>query len=138
MPYIPKNSQKILKKHYNINRKIKNKNTPLVITIAICVIVIAAVMFIYAQLASYDREILAQKNEIEELRKEKNILSGELKGIKSSLQVQEEAMYKLGMVYPEDSQIVYVDTKEDTKDLDINYNVFLSPIVSVLRSFTQD
>lgn len=138
MPNISKNSHEKLKKHYNIKRNLKKKNIPLVITMAICVMVIASVTFMYAQLASFDREILVQKNEIEELKKEKNILMGDLKGIKSSSQIQEEAMYKLGMIYPEEFQVVYVDTKEETKDLNVNYNVFLSPIVSVLRSFTQD
>ena len=47
-------------------------------------------------------------------------------------------MYKLGMVYPSEDQIVYIDSGEEEKVGDINYNVFLSPIVSVLRSFTRD
>ena len=92
----------------------------------------------YSQIAGLDREILSQKNEIEELNKTKTTLVGEIKAVKSSSQIAEEAMYKLGMVYPSEDQIVYIDSGEEENRKDINYNVFLSPIVSVLRSFTRD
>ena len=92
----------------------------------------------YSQIAGLDREILKQKAEIDELNKTKISLVGEIKAVKSSEQIAEEAMYKLGMVYPSEDQIVYIDSGEEKNLADINYNVFLSPIVSVLRSFTRD
>lgn len=122
-------------------RKVQNKilqNKPLLLTISIVIIIVFSVTYIYSQLAGMDREILVQKQKIEELEKTKMSLAGEIQGIKSSSQVQDEAMYKLGMIYPSESQIVYIDTKTQKETKDVNYNVFLSPIVSVLRSFTKD
>ena len=125
-------------KSYNIYRNQLLKNKPFVLTMAIVIMVFAAVLIMYSQIAGLDREILRQKAEIEELNKTKTTLVGDIKAVKSSAQIAEEAMYKLGMVYPSEDQIVYIDSGEEEKVGDINYNVFLSPIVSVLRSFTRD
>ena len=92
----------------------------------------------YSQIANLDRQILSTKHEINELTKTKMTLAGDLKGIKSQIEVADIAMYKLGMVYPDDWQIVYIDTKSKETEGDVNYNVFLSPIVSVLRSFNKN
>ena len=125
-------------KSYNIYRNQLLKNKPFILTMAIVIMVFAAVLIMYSQIAGLDREILRQKAEIEELNKTKPTLVGDIKAVKSSAQIAEEAMYKLGMVYPSEDQIVYIDSGEEEKVGDINYNVFLSPIVSVLRSFTRD
>ncbi len=132
-----KSTDKIVKKRYN-RRKEKYKNKPFMFTMIIVAFVLISVIVMYSQIASLDRQILAQQAKIEELTKVKNTLAGEVKGIRSSAEVADEAMYRLGMVYPKENQIVYVDSSEEEKIGDINYNVFLSPIVSVLRSFTKD
>ncbi|MBU5669092.1 septum formation initiator family protein [Peptoniphilus sp. MSJ-1] len=133
-----KKATKTSKKRYNINRNRFLQNKPFLLTMAIVIIVIAATTLMYTQIAGLDREILKQKNEIDELNKTMSTLTGEIKKVKSSSQIAEEAMYKLGMIYPSEDQIVYIDSKEEKTTGDINYNVFLSPIVSVLRSFTKD
>jgi len=133
-----KKATKIIKKRYNINKNKFLNNKPFMFTMAIVLIVIAATTIMYSQIAGLDREILKQKNEIEELNKTMSTLSGEIKKVKSSSQIAEEAMYKLGMIYPSEDQIVYLDSKEEKNTANINSNVFLSPIVSVLRSFTKD
>lgn len=129
---------KISNKSYNIYRNRLLNNRPFIFTIAIVIIIFAAVIILYSQVAGLDREILRQKAEIEELNKTKTTIVGDIKAVKSSAQIAEEAMYKLGMVYPSEDQIVYIDSGEEEKVGDINYNVFFSPIVSVLRSFTRD
>lgn len=133
-----KKATKTSKNRYNINRNRFLQNKPFLLTMAIVIIVIAATTLMYTQIAGLDREILKQKNEIDELNKTMSTLNGEIKKVKSSSQIAEEAMYKLGMIYPSEDQIVYIDSKEEKATGDINYNVFLSPIVSVLRSFTKD
>ncbi|MBM7550598.1 FtsB family cell division protein [Peptoniphilus gorbachii] len=129
---------KISNKSYNIYKNQILNNKPFIFTVAIVTIVFVAILILYSQIAGLDREILKQKAEIDELNKTKITLVGEIKAIKSSEQIAEEAMYKLGMVYPSEDQIVYIDSGEEKNLADINYNVFLSPIVSVLRSFTRD
>ncbi len=130
---------KKLKRNYNI--KMSHgifRNKPLLFTMIIVAMVITASTFMYSQIAGLDRQILSTKHEINELKKTKMTLSGGLKGIKSQIEVADIAMYKLGMVYPDDWQIVYIDTKTKKPQGDVNYNVFLSPIVSVLRSFQNE
>ena len=129
---------KISNKSYNIYKNQILNNKPFIFTVAIVTIVFVAILILYSQIACLDREILKQKAEIDELNKTKITLVGEIKAVKSSEQIAEEAMYKLGMVYPSEDQIVYIDSGEEKSLADINYNVFLSPIVSVLRSFTRD
>lgn len=130
---------KKLKRNYNI--KMSHgifRNKPLLFTMIIVAMVITASTIMYSQIAGLDRQILSTKHEINELKKTKMTLSGDLKGIKSQIEVADIAMYKLGMVYPDDWQIVYIDTKTKNPQGDVNYNVFLSPIVSVLRSFQNE
>lgn len=120
-----------------IKRK-KNSAKPLYITIAIVIIMFLGVSISYSQLSNLDKEIIAQEKEISDLKKTKMALEAELKGIKSSSEIQEEAMYKLGMVFPSQEQIIYVDINNDTNKMDVNHNVFLSPILSVLKSFSKN
>ena len=130
---------KISKKRYNMfSNNAIFKNRPFLLTLIIVVIAIAANTFMYSQIANLDRQILSTKHEINELTKTNMTLAGDLKGIKSQIEVADIAMYKLGMVYPDDWQIVYIDTKSKETEGDVNYNVFLSPIVSVLRSFNKN
>ncbi|MBL7575294.1 Septum formation initiator [Peptoniphilus asaccharolyticus DSM 20463] len=119
-------------------KKRKNLAKPLYMTIAIVIIMFLGVSIAYSHLSSIDKEIMAKEKEISDLKKTKLALEAEVKGIKSSAEIQDEAMYKLGMVYPSQEQIVYVDISENKKQLDVNNNVFLSPILSVLKSFTKD
>ena len=129
---------KISNKSYNRYKTKLLNNKPFIFTVTIVVIILISILILYSQIAGLDREILSQKNEIEELNKTKTTLVGEIKAVKSSSQIAEEAMYKLGMVYPSEDQIIYIDSGEEENRKDINYNVFLSPIVSVLRSFKID
>lgn len=108
------------------------------LTLLIVMVILSSITVIYAHLSNLDKKIITQQNEISELKKTKMSLLGEVKGIKSSSQIQDEAIYKLGMVYPKEDQIVYVDLSKEEKHKDVNNNVFLSPIVSVLKSFTKN
>ena len=119
-------------------KKEKNLAKPLYMTIAIVIIMFLGVSIAYSHLSSIDKDIIAKEKEISDLKKTKLALEAEVKGIKSSTEIQDEAMYKLGMVYPSQDQIVYVDISENKRQLDVNHNVFLSPILSVLKSFTKD
>ncbi|MDY2986207.1 MAG: septum formation initiator family protein [Peptoniphilus sp.] len=119
-------------------KKRKNLAKPLYMTIAIVIIMFLGVSIAYSHLSSIDKDIIAKEKEISDLKKTKLALEAEVKGIKSSTEIQDEAMYKLGMVYPSQDQIVYVDISENKRQLDVNHNVFLSPILSVLKSFTKD
>lgn len=122
-----------------IRKSIKRKiNIPLVLTASIVIILIGTVSVLRSQITKLDNEIIAQSSEIKDLEETKMSLEGELQGIVSSNNLKEVAQYRLGMVYPEDNQIVYIDVKDDKQKSDVKNNVFLSPIVSVLKSFTRN
>ena len=139
-----KNHKEINKKRTSTGKKkIKkransNKKSPLYISLVIVIIISLGSTLLYAQLSSLDKQIIAQQKELKELKKTKESLEGDIKGIKSSSEIQDEAMYKLGMVYPKEDQIVYVDVSKNELKKDVNNNVFLSPIISVLKSFTKE
>lgn len=128
------NNIKKLKKR----KTFRNPRRPLYITLIIVLISFLGSTISYASLSSLDKQIISQQKEIEELKKTRLSLAADVKGIMSSTEIQDEATYTLGMVYPKDDQIVYIDISEEQKNRDVNNNVFLSPIISVLKSFTKE
>ena len=98
------------KRRKTIRRKI---NIPLVLTVSIVIILIGTVSILRSQITKLDNEIIAQHSQIKDLEETKMSLEGELQGIISSNNLKEVAQYRLGMVYPEDNQIVYIDIKDD-------------------------
>ncbi len=111
---------------------------PLFMTLVVVMIIALGTTISLAGLSSLDKQINNLDFEISELEKTKMSLMGEIQGIKSSSEIEKEAMYKLGMVYPKEEQIVYIDIGDKEEEKDVNNNVFLSPIYSVLKSFTRN
>jgi len=68
----------------------------------------------YANITSVRSDITKLEREIVEFERTRLNLVAELEGIKSSVRVSEEAMYKLGMDYPSEGQIVYISVNEPT------------------------
>ncbi|EGS31491.1 septum formation initiator [Peptoniphilus sp. oral taxon 375 str. F0436] len=89
----------------------------------------------YLELEKLKNNIERQNVEISELKKTKDSISGQLAGIKSSDEVANVARYKLGMVYPDDEQVVYIQVDEKVAETDVKENVFLSPVISILKIF---
>lgn len=116
----------------------KNKKKPLFITLVIVMIISIGVTISLAGLSGLDKDINNLDGQIAELEKTKEALIGEVSEIKSSSDIEKEAIYKLGMVYPKEEQIVYIDLSKNKEEKDVNNNVFLSPIYSVLKSFTKN
>ena len=107
-----------------IKKSIKRKiNIPLVLTASIVIILIGTVSVLRSQITKLDNEIIAQSSEIKDLEETKMSLEGELQGIVSSNNLKEVAQYRLGMVYPEDNQIVYIDVKDDKQKSDVKNNL---------------
>lgn len=89
----------------------------------------------YLELEKLKNSIERQNVEISELKKTKDSISGQLAGIKSSDEVANIARYKLGMVYPDDEQVVYIQVDKKVAETDVKENVFLSPVISILKIF---
>lgn len=68
----------------------------------------------YAGISALQAEVSSLEKTKKQLLSQKADLTAELEGLKASLKIQEEAKYKLGMVYPTVDQIVYL-TVDDVK-----------------------
>lgn len=78
----------------------------------------------YADITAVRTNITKLEQERIELEKIKSNLIGELEGIKSSGQIAEDAVLKLGMDYPTESQTVYITVKDrNTDDVVVNLSM---------------
>ena len=89
----------------------------------------------YLQLEKLKNQLERQNIKISELKKTKDSMSGKLDGIKNSDEIASLARYKLGMVYPEDKQVVFINVEPQEAETDVKDNVFLSPVISILKIF---
>lgn len=113
----PKKLRKVKKKQ---KTKKKNTNSSVkLIYIFIATIFLGTCLFIlsrYAAITSVRTDITRLEREKVELEKIKTNLIAELEGIKSSSQIAEDAVLKLGMDYPTEGQIVYISLRDNGPD----------------------
>ncbi|MDO5725380.1 MAG: septum formation initiator family protein [Tissierellia bacterium] len=75
--------------------------------------------------------------EIAELEKQLTSLSGKIETLKTDANIVEEAQYKLGMVYPDESQIVYFTFEDfETKEPSKEKHKIIDEIQAMIKSFT--
>lgn len=86
--------------------------------LAVFLFLVCSIVFLlgYADITSVRMEVNKLEDYRENLRKKNADLIAELEGIKSSTSIGEDAMYKLGMVYPDESQIVYISVSDEIVD----------------------
>lgn len=72
------------------------------------------VLFRYVNITQVREDITNLENEKTELEKNKINLMGDLESLKSSPKIVEQAKNKLGMDYPENSQVVYIKVNDNT------------------------
>jgi cell division protein FtsL len=101
--------KQVRKKKENLNAIIK------ILFIITAIIVLVTCLFIlsrYAQLTSTRLQLTKLETLKGNLEKEKLNLIGDLENVKSSMTISEDAINKLGMVYPEEGQIVYLSLND--------------------------
>ena len=128
----PQIRKKVVKKKNNLNAVIK------IVFIVTAIIFLVTSLFIlsrYAQLTNSRLELTKLEKQVVELEKQKMNLLGDLENIKSSLQVSEDAINKLGMIYPGEGQIVYVSVNETTVDKVTDFSLTYQ-LKKVLNLFT--
>lgn len=109
-------------------------------SIVICILIIGLGFYIYqaqCDINSLDHAISIQEESIESLDKTYKSLASKVDTIRSSETLFNNARFKLGMVYPEDEQVVYIEVENQTEENDINQNVYLNPVISVLKFFKE-
>ena len=87
------------------------------------------------RLASINSAIDRQVKALDEMDKTYKDMTASLDEIKNSDDIMRKAKFQLGMVYPENDQVKYIDVAIREKDNDVNENVYLNPVISVLHIF---
>ena len=106
----------------NKNNKKNNKYKALIklLCLFIAIIVLSTslyILFRYATITQIRMEVTELERQKVELEKSKLNLLADLDGVKSSLNISQDAIYKLGMSYPKEGQVIYLsldDTIDDT------------------------
>lgn len=99
------------KQRKKVVRKKKNNSVLKLFLLAIPFIILSISLLIlsgYAKITTIRQELTELEREKVELEKTKMNLIADLEGIKSSGKIEEDAITKLGMDYPNDDQIVYI------------------------------
>lgn len=87
----------------------------------------------YAKITEVRLEVTKMEREVEELKKLRQNLEGELESLKSTTEISDSAMIHLGMTYPRDGQIVYVSV-DDSNEIEYNNGSFTAKIRDALSS----
>lgn len=120
-------------KHRRSKRSLGQKLTLFVWVLS--AFMLLALVVNYLQLEKLKNQLERQNIKISELKKTRDSMSGKLDGIKNSDEIASLARYKLGMVYPEDKQVVFINVEPQEAETDVKDNVFLSPVISILKIF---
>lgn len=104
-------------KQPKINKQIRVKKNAINkrMYFAIAIISFITCLFIlsgYAKITEARLEITRLEKEVVELKKTKANLEGDLESYKSTTKISEEAINSLGMIYPEEGQLVYVSVED--------------------------
>lgn len=118
--------QKRIREKQKRKRK-KAQSMQKLIFIGIAIIGLFLALYIlqgYVNITKTRHEITELENQKLELNREKEDLISELEATKSPIKIEEDALTKLGMDYPTEDQIVYIDVKEldlisDANKLDV-------------------
>lgn len=109
----------------NKNKKVqKKKNKSYALVKLVCLLIALAILstslfilFRYASITKIRMDVTNLERQKVELEKSKLNLLADLDVVKSSLNISEDAMFKLGMSYPKEGQVIYLsleDTIDDT------------------------
>lgn len=139
--YIHEEEEK--KNNKNKNRKVikkKNKSKALIklLCLFIAIVVLSTSLFIlfrYAKITKIRMEVTELERQKVELEKNKLNLLADLEDVKNSLNISEDAMYKLGMSYPKEGQVIYLSL-EDTVDHTIESTSISDKLNKVFSMFS--
>lgn len=108
-------------KKQKVRSKVDARSTFKLISIGtIFLLMAASILYLlgHADISKKSMEIDNLENYKTELEKSRVDLTADLEGIKSSTKISEDALYKLGMTYPEKDQIIYVSVADEIKTLE--------------------
>ena len=108
--YEDEKKQKQIRKQKNRRKSMQKLSVMSILMVALAISMV--VLFKYASITSVRQEITKIEREKLDLEKTKMNLIADLEGIKTSSKISEDAMFKLGMIYPEEGQIIYISVED--------------------------
>lgn len=119
------------------SRKVKGMSVSTLVAVLVVLISVTAwvQLRVHTQIASLNTAIERQGAALEDMDKTYREMRADLDEIKNSDEMMRKAKFQLGMVYPDDEQIRYIDVRVRDRDNDVNENVYLNPVISVLHIF---
>lgn len=118
-------------------KKNRSMSTSVCIGLMILMLCITGLVQLKVQtrLANINSAIDQQVRALEDMDKTYKDMTASLDEIKNSDDIMRKAKFQLGMVYPDNDQVKYIDVAIREKDNDVNENVYLNPVISVLHIF---
>lgn len=118
------------------NNKVRIINKTMYISIAIILFITSLFILIrYAKITEARLEITQLEYQVAELKKEKLDLEANLEALKSTTMISEIATNNLGMVYPDEGQIVYIAVDKNS-EMDFVENNMTEKLKEVLYNFS--
>ncbi|MDR7870088.1 MAG: hypothetical protein RIN55_04460 [Tissierellaceae bacterium] len=115
--------EKVRKNKKNIKDSKKNNKYKVLIKLAcifIAIMILSTSLFIlfrYARITNIRMEVTELERHKIELEKSKLNLLADIERVKSSSNISEDAMYKLGMSYPKEGQVIYLSLGEPVEEV---------------------
>lgn len=109
------------------------------LAVILCMLSITAFLQLRAHthIALLNAAIESQNRALEEMDKTYRDMNADLDEIKNSDEIMKKAKFQLGMVYPENDQVKYIDVRLRNEENDVNENVYLNPVISALHIFNK-
>lgn len=107
------------KRKTKVNSKANVQATLKLLTMGTVLLIMAAsILYLlgYAEISKTRMEINNLESYKTEMEKSRVDLIADLEGIKSSAKISEDALYKLGMTYPEKGQIMYISVADEIEN----------------------
>lgn len=120
-----------------IGQKRKWVSRSALIGMILCMLGITACLQLKAHthIALLNAAIETQNKALVDMDKTHRDMIADLDEIKNSDEMMKKAKFQLGMVYPDNDQVKYIDVKVRNEENDVNENVYLNPMISVLHIF---
>lgn len=109
------------------------------LAVILCMLSVTAFLQLRAHthIALLNAAIKSQDRALEEMDKTYRDMNADLDEIKNSDEIMKKAKFQLGMVYPDNDQVKYIDVRLRNEENDVNENVYLNPVISVLHIFNK-
>lgn len=130
------------KRRKEIKQKKSRARLRFLMIVVMMFLVCMFILYRYSKITHLSYEVSNLEKEVTELNRERNDLSTELDSLKSVAKIEKDAKLQLGMDYPTEDQIVYLNVNEDifneknvANNTDFNIVKYFKNVVDMVLKF---